>query len=113
MVNSHLCGLKTILSAISIPSAIPRSSGKIRAEPAGSALILPEERGMAEGIEMADSIVFNPHKWLLTNFDCSAHYVKRPESLIRTLSILPEYLKSREQDQVIDYRDWSSSLDNQ
>ena len=77
---------------------------------AGSALILPEERGMAEGIEMADSIVFNPHKWLLTNFDCSAHYVKQPESLIRTLSILPEYLKSREQDQVIDYRDWSVPL---
>ena len=77
---------------------------------AGSALILPEERWMAEGIEMADSIVFNPHKWLLTNFDCSAHYVKQPELLIRTLSILPEYLKSREQDQVIDYRDWSVPL---
>ena len=59
---------------------------------------------------MADSIVFNPHKLLLTNFDCSAHYVKQPESLIRTLSILPEYLKSREQDQVIDYRDWSVPL---
>ena len=77
---------------------------------AGSALILPEERWMAEGIEMADSIVFNPHKWLLTNFDCSAHYVKQPELLIRTLSILPEYLKSREQDQVIYYRDWSVPL---
>ena len=77
---------------------------------AGSALILPEERWMAEGIEMADSIVFNPHKWLLTNFDCSAHYVKQPELLIRTLSILPEYLKSREDDQVIDYRDWSVPL---
>ena len=77
---------------------------------AGSALILPEERWMAEGIEMADSIVFNPHKWLLTNFDCSAHFVKDPDALIRTLSILPEYLKSREQEKVIDYRDWSVPL---
>ena len=77
---------------------------------AGSALILPEERWMAEGIEMADSIVFNPHKWLLTNFDCSAHFVKDPDALIRTLSILPEYLKSREQEKIIDYRDWSVPL---
>jgi aromatic-L-amino-acid/L-tryptophan decarboxylase len=76
----------------------------------GSALILPEERWMADGIELADSLVFNPHKWLMTNFDCSAHYVKDPDALIRTLSILPEFLKSREQGQVIDYRDWSVPL---
>jgi aromatic-L-amino-acid decarboxylase len=77
---------------------------------AGSALILPEENWMAEGIEMADSIVFNPHKWLLTNFDCSVHYVKNPDDLIRTLSILPEYLKSKDQEKIIDYRDWSVPL---
>ena len=65
---------------------------------------------MAEGIEMADSIVFNPHKWLLTNFDCSVHYVKNPDDLIRTLSILPEYLKSKDQEKIIDYRDWSVPL---
>ena len=76
----------------------------------GSALILPEERGMADGVELADSLVFNPHKWLMTNFDCSAHYVKDPDALIRTLSILPEFLKSREQGQIIDYRDWSVPL---
>ena len=77
---------------------------------AGSALICPEERWMIDGIDYADSLVFNPHKWLFTNFDCSAHFVKDPEPLIRTLSILPEYLKSREASQVIDYRDWSVQL---
>ena len=76
----------------------------------GSALILPEERGMADGVELVDSFVFNPHKWLMTNFDCSAHYVRDPDALIRTLSILPEFLKSREQGEVIDYRDWSVPL---
>ena len=77
---------------------------------AGSALILPETRWMIEGIEAVDSFVFNPHKWLLTNFDCSAHFVRDPDSLVRTLTILPEYLRSRHQGEVIDYRDWSVPL---
>ena len=63
---------------------------------AGSAMILPEQKAMADGVELADSIVINPHKWLLTNFDCSAHFVKDPEALVRTLTILPEYLKNNE-----------------
>ena len=65
---------------------------------------------MSAGIERADSFVFNPHKWLLTNFDCSAHYVRDPAALIRTLSILPPFLASREGTDVIDYRDWSVPL---
>lgn len=77
---------------------------------AGSALICPEHRWMIDGIEYADSLVFNPHKWLLTNFDCSAHFVRDPDALIRTLSIMPEFLKSREGNAVIDYRDWSVPL---
>ncbi len=77
---------------------------------AGSALILPEERWMIDGIEYADSLVFNPHKWLFTNFDCSAHFVRDPDSLVRTLAILPEYLKSREADRIINYMDWSVPL---
>ena len=77
---------------------------------AGSALILPEERWMIEGIEHVDSFVFNPHEWLFTNFDCAAHFVRDPGALVRTLSILPEFLKSRETGQVIDYRDWSVPL---
>jgi aromatic-L-amino-acid decarboxylase len=77
---------------------------------AGSALLLEEQRWMIEGIERADSFVFNPHKWLLTNFDCSAHYVRDPAALIRTLSVLPPFLQSREGAEVIDYRDWSVPL---
>jgi aromatic-L-amino-acid/L-tryptophan decarboxylase len=77
---------------------------------AGSALLLDEQRWMTPGIEAADSFVFNPHKWLLTNFDCSAHFVRDPAALTRTLSILPAYLKSVQTGQVIDYRDWSVPL---
>ena len=63
---------------------------------AGSALLLEEQRWMIEGIGTADSFVLNPHKWLLTNFDCSAHFVREPDQLVRTLSVLPHYLASRE-----------------
>jgi aromatic-L-amino-acid decarboxylase len=76
---------------------------------AGSALLLEEQRWMIDGIGTADSFVLNPHKWLLTNFDCSAHFVRAPDQLVRTLSILPHYLASRETD-VIDYRDWGVPL---
>ncbi len=77
---------------------------------AGSALILPEYRWMIEGIEQVDTFVFNPHKWLFTNFDCSAYYVKDRSALLRTLSILPEYLKTASTGQVNDYRDWGIPL---
>jgi aromatic-L-amino-acid decarboxylase len=77
---------------------------------AGSALLLEEERWMIDGAEHAHSFVFNPHKWLLTNFDCSAHFVRDPDALVRTLGILPPFLHSRETGQVIDYRDWSIPL---
>lgn len=77
---------------------------------AGSALILPEYRWMIKGIEQADSFVFNPHKWLLTQFDCSAFFIRDKAALIRTFEILPEYLKTREGDQVNNYRDWGPQL---
>jgi aromatic-L-amino-acid decarboxylase len=77
---------------------------------AGSALILPEERGMLDGIELADSFVFNPHKWLFTNFDCSAYFVRDPEALERTLALVPEYLKSPEGRAVTDYQNWCVPL---
>lgn len=77
---------------------------------AGSALILEEHRHILKGVERFDSFVFNPHKWLMTNFDCSAHFVRQPQDLVRTLSILPPFLQSREGDAVIDYRDWSVPL---
>ena len=76
----------------------------------GTALLLPEMRWMSEGIEYADSLVFNPHKWMFTNFDCSAYYVKDAQALIRTFDILPEYLRTRTRGQVNDYRDWGIQL---
>jgi len=77
---------------------------------AGTALLLPETRWMIEGVEGADSFVFNPHKWMFTNFDCSAYFVRDTESLVRTFEILPEYLKTREGDRVKNYRDWGIQL---
>ncbi len=77
---------------------------------AGAALILPEMRWMAEGMEMADSFVFNPHKWLFVNFDCTAFYVKDKDLLQNTFSILPEYLKTPLDKQVNNYRDWGIQL---
>ena len=77
---------------------------------AGTALLLPEMRWMADGIEHVDSIVFNPHKWMFTNFDCSAYFVRDAASLIHTFEILPEYLKTRTRGMVNDYRDWGIPL---
>jgi len=77
---------------------------------AGSALILPECQALLEGIEQADSFVFNPHKWLFTHFDCSAYFIKDKASLIRTFEITPEYLKTGMDSQVNNYRDWGVPL---
>ncbi|MEU7632097.1 pyridoxal-dependent decarboxylase [Nocardia sp. NPDC049220] len=79
---------------------------------AGAAAICPEFRWMHEGIEYADSYCFNPHKLLLTGFDCSAFWVADRSSLIQTLSVLPEYLRNSasESGSVIDYRDWQIPL---
>ena len=77
---------------------------------AGTALLLPEKRWMNEGIEHADSFVFNPHKWMFTNFDCSAFYVQDEALLVRTFEIMPEYLKTPEDERVKNYRDWGIPL---
>jgi len=77
---------------------------------AGTAAILPEKRWILNGVELADSYVFNPHKWMFTNFDCTAYYVKDKSALLRTFEILPEYLKTREDNQVNNYRDWGIPL---
>ena len=65
---------------------------------------------MIKGAEYADSFVFNPHKWLFTNFDCSAYFVKDKYSLLRTLQLVPEYLRTQEQGKVNDYCDWGVPL---
>jgi aromatic-L-amino-acid decarboxylase len=77
---------------------------------AGSAAILPEKRAILEGVERVDSFSFNPHKWLFTNFDCSAFFCRHPETLIRTFAINPEYLKTSVDQQVTNYRDWGIAL---
>lgn len=77
---------------------------------AGTALILPEQRWMSKGLELADSFVFNPHKWLFTNFDCTAFFVKDKDLLVHTFSITPEYLKTPLDRQVNNYRDWGIQL---
>ncbi len=77
---------------------------------AGSALVLPEQRSMIDGIDAVDSFVFNPHKWLFTNFDCSAYFVRDAEALVRTFEVLPEYLKTSEDDRVVNHRDWGIPL---
>lgn len=77
---------------------------------AGAALILPEFRNRFKALELADSFVFNPHKWMFTNFDCSAYFVKDKESLVRTFSLTPEYLRTREENAVNNYKDWGIQL---
>jgi aromatic-L-amino-acid/L-tryptophan decarboxylase len=79
---------------------------------AGTAALLPEMRWIHDGLELADSYVFNPHKWMLTNFDCSAFFVADRSALIEALSILPEYLRNKASasGEVFDYRDWHVPL---
>jgi aromatic-L-amino-acid/L-tryptophan decarboxylase len=76
----------------------------------GSAMILPEYRHYWEGIEAADSIVVNPHKWLSTAFDCSLYLVRDPEHLVRVMSTNPSYLQSAVDAKVRNYRDWGIPL---
>lgn len=78
----------------------------------GTAALCPEFRHIHDGIECADSYCFNPHKWMFTNFDCDCFYVADRAALIRTMSIVPEYLRNQatESGSVIDYRDWQIPL---
>ncbi len=78
----------------------------------GTAALCPEFRFIQDGLELADSYAFNPHKWMFTNFDCDCFWVADRTSLIKTLSILPEYLKNQatESGAVFDYRDWHIQL---
>lgn len=77
---------------------------------AGSAMILPECRSLWEGVEGADSLVINPHKWLGVAFDCSLYFVRDPEHLVRVMSTNPSYLQSSADGQVKNYRDWGIPL---
>jgi len=77
---------------------------------AGSAMLLPECRGLWRGVDRADSIVVNPHKWLGVSFDCSVFYVRDDEHLVRVMRTDPSYLRTTFDEQVKTYRDWGVAL---
>jgi aromatic-L-amino-acid decarboxylase len=77
---------------------------------AGSAMLLPECRYLWQGVENADSISWNPHKWMGTILDCSLFYVRDPQLLIRVMSTNPSYLRSSVDEEATQYRDWGIPL---
>src|SRR5262245_36362650 len=77
---------------------------------AGSAMILPECRALWDGVEGADSLVVNPHKWLGVSFDCSTYFVRDPQFLVRVMSTNPSYLQTAADGQAKNYRDWGIPL---
>ncbi len=79
---------------------------------AGTAALCPEHRHLLDGLELASSFCFNPHKWMFTSFDCDCFWVRDRGALIRALTILPEYLRNQatESGAVVDYRDWQVPL---
>jgi len=77
---------------------------------AGSAMIVPECRPMWNGVEQADSLVINPHKWLGASFDASVYFVRDPEHLVRVMSTNPSYLRTAADSQVKNFRDWGIPL---
>jgi aromatic-L-amino-acid decarboxylase len=77
---------------------------------AGSAMILPECRWMWQGVELADSLIVNPHKWLGAVFDCTLYFVRDPEHLVRVMSTNPSYLQTNADGRVKNYRDWGLPL---
>lgn len=103
----------TAIDPLAEIAAIARDFGlwlHVDAAMAGSAMILPECRWMWQGIEEADSLVINPHKWLGAAFDCSLYYVRDPQHLIRVMSTNPSYLRSNADAEVKNLRDWGLPL---
>jgi aromatic-L-amino-acid decarboxylase len=77
---------------------------------AGSAMICPEFRPMWEGVEGADSIVFNPHKWLGAQFDCAVQFLADPGPQIRTMGLRPDYLQTPGQEEIVNFNEWTVPL---
>ena len=103
----------TALDPVAAIAAVARQYGlwlHVDAAMAGSAMILPECRWMWQGIEGADSLVLNAHKWLGAAFDCSLYYVRDAEHLVRVMSTNPSYLRSAADDRVKNLRDWGIPL---
>jgi len=77
---------------------------------AGTAALVPELREPFAGVEEADTFVFNPHKWMLTNFDCTAYFVRDTDALLRTFQATPEFLRTAHDSEVVNFRDWGIQL---
>lgn len=93
--------------------AVARAQGlftHVDAAWAGAAMICPEFRSLWAGVEGADSVVLNPHKWLGVQFDCAAHFLRDPAPLVRTLAIRPDYLQTFGAEGITDYSEWSIPL---
>lgn len=103
----------TAIDPVGAIAAVARAHGlwlHVDAAMAGSAMILPECRWMWDGVEGADSIVLNPHKWLGVAFDCSVYFVRDAEHLVRVMSTNPSYLQSSADGRVKNFRDWGLPL---
>ena len=103
----------TALDPVQAIAAVIADSGiwlHVDAAMAGSAMVLPECRWMWDGVEAADSLVVNPHKWLGAAFDCTVYYVRDAEHLVRVMSTNPSYLQSSADGRVKNYRDWGIPL---
>jgi aromatic-L-amino-acid decarboxylase len=98
------------IAAIAAIAAPHRAWLHVDAAMAGSAMLLPECRHLWHGIEAADSLVVNPHKWLGAAFDCSVQFVRDEQHLVRVMSTNPSYLRSAVDDRVKNYRDWGIAL---
>jgi aromatic-L-amino-acid decarboxylase len=77
---------------------------------AGIAAMLPEKHAILAGVDQAQSLVVNPHKWMFTPFDCSVLYVRDEGVLARAFTLVPEYLRTREDEEVVNYNDYGVQL---
>jgi aromatic-L-amino-acid decarboxylase len=77
---------------------------------AGTGMVLPELRPLWDGVERADSLVMNPHKWMGAGFDLSAYYCRDPQHLIRVMGTNPTYLRTAQDGEVVNFRDWHIPL---
>jgi aromatic-L-amino-acid decarboxylase len=103
----------TAIDPIEAIADIARAHGlwlHVDAAMAGSAMILPECRPLWQGIEQADSLVLNPHKWLGASFDCSTYFVRDAQHLVRVMSSNPSYLRTAADAKVRNFRDWGIPL---
>jgi aromatic-L-amino-acid decarboxylase len=103
----------TAIDPIAVIAEVTRRRGlwlHVDAAMAGSAMILPECRALWGGVEAADSVVLNPHKWLGAAFDCSLYYVKDLDHLVRVMSTNPSYLQSSADGRAMNLRDWGIPL---